>query len=203
MSGIAFATLKTAIQQWVVLGSGLASDHVVWSPLRDTQGNPIPRPAGAFISLRLAGVRAPGFDDQSIYTVDDMSNVMSQTVVGPRILVLFIQAFQGIPTGGNEFDPLRLLSDTLTSLDRDEVAAILLAAKIDVGTYDDPQTVPESSNQAKGEVRAYTTCKLHIGSNISFAQPVPAIGWISDVTATGTLTTEKGSETVTVHVTDS
>lgn len=200
MSGIDFTIIKNAIQSWVVAGSGLAGDHVVWSPLRDAQGNPVPRPVGTFVSLSLPGFRSPGFDDQSIYTVN--ANVMSQTVVGPRILVLFVQVYQGIPTGGNDIDAMRLLNQILVASERDDINDALGVARVAIGTYDNVQQVPSASNPAKQELRAYTQIKLHVGTKTSFASPA-GTGWISDVTATGTLTTEKGPETVTVHVTDS
>lgn len=42
-------TAEDAIQAWVVTGSGLASDHVIWTG----DGPSGPQPAGAYISMRI------------------------------------------------------------------------------------------------------------------------------------------------------
>lgn len=195
-SGVAFASIKSAIQSWVVNASGLAGDHVVWSPLRDTRGNPVPRPVGLFVSLSIAGVRSPGFDDTSIYTVDD-DGLLTQSIVGPRILVLFVQVYQGSPVGGNDVDPISTLNNILAGADRDDIALALSLAKVAIGTYEDPQHVPALYNEAKQELRAFSTVKLFIGSNLAYT--TQGTGWLDTATATGTLTTELGDEVVIVQ----
>lgn len=199
MSGVDFTTIKNAIQAWVVAGSGLAGNHVVWGSLRDSRGNPVPRPSGMFISLQIAGLRSPGFDDANTYT--EASNVLSQTLQGPRVLVLFMQVFQGSPTGGSDIGALSLLNDLLAAVARDDIAQALQLAKVSIGSYDDAQYVPGAYNDAKQELRAFTTVRLHVRSRIVFTQPV-GTGWISNVNATANVTTEKGVEVVTVSVSD-
>jgi hypothetical protein len=62
-TGIAWTTVEDAIQAWVVAGSGLASDHVVWADQPGQSGAPRPpRPAGAFIEMSLAVAPAQGYD---------------------------------------------------------------------------------------------------------------------------------------------
>lgn len=220
MSGVDFVTIKTAIHTWVQLTSGLAGNHVVWSPLRDSRGNPVPRPTGMFISLSVQGLRSPGFDDVKSYTtagsaggaasafdssfdnsftIDD--SVMSQTLQGPRILVLSMQVFQGSPVGGSDVDPLSLLNDVLTGSDRDDVEQLLAVAHLGIGTYDDPANVPGPYNEAKQELRAFTMVKIHTRSRIIYTS-APGVGWIDTATVTGTLKTDNGTEQVIVSVTN-
>lgn len=196
-AAVDLAGVKSAIQAWVVNASGLAGDHVVWSPLRDSRGNPVPRPVGLFVSLSIPGLRSPGFDDTSIYTVNDAGDVLTQSIVGPRILILFIQVYQGSPTGGNDVDPISTLNTILSGADRDDIALALSVAKVAVGTYDDPQHVPAAYNEAKQELRAFSTVKLFIGSHLKYT--TEGTGWLDTATATGTLTTELGDETVIVQ----
>jgi hypothetical protein len=56
MSALPMTTIEDAIQAWLVAGSGLASDHVIWGG----QGNP--RPAGEFIEMRLTVLEHRGRD---------------------------------------------------------------------------------------------------------------------------------------------
>ncbi len=202
MSGVDFSSIKTAIHNWVVAASGLAGDHVVWSPLRDTRGNPIPRPVGTFVSLSIPGLRSPGFDDNPKYTVNDAGDTFTQSLLGPRILILFVQVFQGSPTGADDVGALSLLNDILAGAAKDSIALALSTAKVAIGTYDDAQHVPAKYNDAKQELRAFSTVKIFVGSKLAFATAASAGGWISNVNSTGTITSELGTETVTVSVTD-
>lgn len=56
MSALPYSTIEDAVQAWIVAGSGLASDHVVWSE------QTAPRPQGEFISMRLTVLEQRGRD---------------------------------------------------------------------------------------------------------------------------------------------
>jgi hypothetical protein len=56
VSALAWSTIEDAIQSWIVLGSGLASDHVIWA-----QQN-APAPVGEFISMRMSVLEPRGRD---------------------------------------------------------------------------------------------------------------------------------------------
>ena len=56
MSALAWATIEDAIQSWITIGSGLASDHVIWSEQTSA------RPTGEFISMRLMVLQENGRD---------------------------------------------------------------------------------------------------------------------------------------------
>ena len=222
MSGVDVATIKTAIHSWVVLASGLAGDHAVWMPLRDSRGNPVPRPSGMYAAMSIMGLRNPGFDDNNSYTVSGSSGsstafddaafdsgsfaaddpVMSQTIQGPRILLLSLEVFQGSPTGGSDTDPLSLLNDILSASQRDDIDQILTAAHLAIGTFTDPQHVPQPYNEAKQELRAFSTVKLHTRSRLVFTQSTPNTGWIDTVNAAATITTDTGTEHITISATN-
>jgi hypothetical protein len=197
VSAISFTTLKNAIHAWIVAGSGLAATQAVWARQRDTQGNPVPRPSGMYVSMSFLGFVTPGFDDPSAYTVD--ANVLTQHVQGPRILMLSLQVYQGLPTGGNDTDAIGILNDIFAYANSDAGAQALQLARVGIGSYDDPQYVPEKSNEAKSELRAYSTVRLHTGSKATYSSAA-GTGWISHVTAAGEFTTETGTDTVTVSV---
>lgn len=55
-SAIKWTTIEDAIRAWIVFGSRLADDHVIWSQQTS------PRPAGQFISLRLMMLEHRGRD---------------------------------------------------------------------------------------------------------------------------------------------
>lgn len=56
MSSLQWTTIENAIQAWIVFGSGLASDHVIWAE------QTAPRPTGEFISMRMHILDHPGRD---------------------------------------------------------------------------------------------------------------------------------------------
>ena len=72
MSAIPWATVEDAIWTWIVAGSGLAGDHVTWAQ------QTAPRPAGAFISLRLTMLDRKGRD--FFERTDNIVAVASQTI---------------------------------------------------------------------------------------------------------------------------
>ena len=74
MSAMQWAAYENAIQQWLVTGSGLASDHVTWAQ------QTAPRPTGPFISMRLDGITGSDWDWQ--VRVDNILAVAVTTITG-------------------------------------------------------------------------------------------------------------------------
>ena len=65
-----WVTVQKAIQNWLVTGSGLAANHVIW------EGQSSPRPAPPFISLNLLSITGRGQDwvnhvDEFLVVADD------------------------------------------------------------------------------------------------------------------------------------
>lgn len=197
MSGIAFDTIRAAIHAWVVTGSGLVGSKIIWTGQRDSQGNALPRPTGLYVALSVLGIGSPGFDDVSVYTLNDDLTTVTQSITGPRTETLSIRVFQGSPVGGNDLDALRVLTDILTASDRDDVSLAMSLAKVAVGTYSDATLVTVGFNEAKQESVAVSTVKLHINSTLQ----LQSSQWIQNAGVTGIVRTEKGTETVTISVT--
>lgn len=196
MSAIQWGTVRDAIQQWFVLGSGLAGDHVVWAGQVDANGKPLPRPAGLYISLRLAVLAMPGFSDTCRYVLDTNTNTLTDNIEGPRVLSLTATCFQG--TGGElpaSSWALSVLNDALTASGRDDVFDILVAAGVGVGTYGDITEVGGQLNTIYLEPRATAVVKLNVASVVTFVYPVGQ-GWIETVHADG----NAGTDVATVHV---
>lgn len=92
MSGLAMTTIEDAIQSWIVTGSGLASDHVIWA----AQG--APRPVGEFIDMRLfVAMRGRDWLDR----IDNIFTIATQaiTAVSAGADTLTIPN-HGIPSSG-------------------------------------------------------------------------------------------------------
>src|SRR5262245_40193577 len=65
MSAVQWTTIENAIQAWMIAGSGLAADHVIW----DSSAAP---PTGQYISMRFSVVDKLGFD-----WVDRTDNILT------------------------------------------------------------------------------------------------------------------------------
>jgi hypothetical protein len=65
MTAVQWTTIENAIQSWLVAGSGLAADHVIWD-------SPATPPSGQYISMRLSVIDQLGFD-----WVDRSDNILT------------------------------------------------------------------------------------------------------------------------------
>lgn len=193
MSAIPWTTVRDALQSWIALGSGLAGDHVVWSGQRDSNGDPMQRPTGQYISLRLTVIAQRGQDWRDYVLVGSQ---FTEKLRGPRYATLTAQCFQGSPVGGNEVDAtsaMAVLHDALSAHRRDDINVALVAAGVGVTGFDPIQTTDAIIQSAKSEARALATVRLALASEISYDYPVNT-GWIQFVNADG------GSDLSSVHV---
>jgi hypothetical protein len=188
MSSIAWDTVRNAIQAWITTGSGLAGDHVVWSGQRDASGNPMPRPRGQYIELKLSLLRWNGFSDWRDYDYDQPNNTLTLHTRGPREAVLTATCYQGMPTGGTGYPsstaPMAVLNDAMTSTGRDDVYNALVAAGVGVGDIGILDIQGGTFDSARFEARAIVTAKLNLASEIDqvFTQ---GQGWIETVNGAG------------------
>ena len=201
MSAIAWDTVRDAIQAWITTGSGLAGSHVIWRGQRDAGGNPMPRPAGQFIELKLTLLKQYGAGDWKAYEYDQPSNTLTLKTRGPRSAVLTATCYQGLPTGGtghpSTTNPMAVLNDAMTATGLDTVGNALVAAGVGVGDIDAVQIAGGVVNDARFEERASVTARLHLASEISEAYPVGQ-GWIETIngTAEGGLAAMPGFTTI-------
>lgn len=188
MSAIAWSTIRNAIQAWIVTGSGLAGDHVVWRGQRDAGGNPMPRPNGMYIELKLTLMRWNGASDFRAYDYDAGSNTLTLHTRGPRTALLTATCYQGVPTGGkgepSDTSCMAVLNDAMTATGLDVVFDALVAAGVGIGDVDALQIAGGVINEVKFEERAIVTVKLHLASQVSQVFPAGQ-GWIETVNGTG------------------
>jgi hypothetical protein len=193
MSAIPWATVRDAIQKWIVTGSGLSGDHVVWAGQRDADGNPMPRPTGQYVELQLSLFAWNGFSDWRRYEYDSMADTLTLKTEGPRVATLTATCFQGVPTGGTgqpaPSNVMAVLNDAMTAMGLDSVFNALVAAGVGVGAFDAIDVRGGVVNTAKFEARAIITVKLNLASEISEVYPVGQ-GWIQFVHADGIIATD-------------
>lgn len=200
MSAIQWATVRDAIQAWIVTGSGLAGDHVVWAGQRDADGNLMPRPSGMYILLHLTVFDWRATSDAKVYTFDAGSNTLTQHLRGPRVALLNATCYQGTPAGGtgqpSTTAPMAVINDALTATGLDPVFDVLVAAGVGVGKVSAINVQGGAINNVKFEERAIATVQLHLASDVSYAYPA-GTGWIDIVNASGN---PGDLSTVSVHV---
>lgn len=196
MSSIQWATVRDALQQWFVLGSGLAGDHVIWSGQVDANGKPLPRPSGTYIALRLTVMSMPGYSDHRRFVLDTNTNTLTDNIEGPRVGVLTATCYQGAG-GGAPADTwaLAILNDALSASARDDISDALVAAGIGLSTYSDVTEVGGTINTIHIEPRATAVVRLNLASVITYVYPV-GVGWIETVHADGV----SPGDLSTVHV---
>lgn len=200
MSAIQWATVRDAIQAWFVAGSGLAGDHVIWAGQVDTNGNPLPRPAGTFIELRLTVLDMPIQADQRRYTLDTLTNTATDNIEGPRVGVLTATCFQGKTGGGAPSSTwaLAILNEALTAAARDDIYDGLVTAGVAYATATGITEIGGQLGSTRLEPRATVTIRLNLASSITYTYPTGQ-GWIEHVIAGGNTNTDVQSVQVDVH----
>ena len=90
-----FTALEDAIQAWVVSGSGLAADRVVY------RGQPAPQPSGAYITIGLLALRRIGQDGArpEANPIPTPGAEILHRATGVRELRLSLQCYAGSPHG--------------------------------------------------------------------------------------------------------
>lgn len=93
---IPWSTVENGIHSWVVSGSGLAADHVIWAQQSG------PRPVGVYISLRFITLRTLGRDWTNWTNNEPLEVNVSVTAIGSST---FTAVAHGLQTGDG---PVRL-----------------------------------------------------------------------------------------------
>ena len=160
MSSIDFATLQSVIQQWVVTGSGLAGNQVIWG------GQNSPRPTGTFIELRLTMSQMQGID---WHDNEFLSNTFTQYTRGPRKATVTMQCFDGVPGSGNTIGnrtPVSILTDVIAWAGSQSVLDALNVV-CGLGSISSVTSLDGVIDQARYEQRALCTVEIHLASEIS------------------------------------
>lgn len=155
------AATEKAIQNWVVIGSGLAADKVIWS---QQDG---PRPASPYIALRPASLAATGIDWVDVVDSEAPTpgNEIEYHVRGPRIVELWMQCHGVVATGDQS--PVAILESVRTSHRLPSVRKPLKDAKIGVADSTPVSYLGSTINNANFEPRAVMSVTLHLASDVS------------------------------------
>lgn len=182
MSGIAWTTVRDAIQAWVKQGSGFAGDHVIWS------GQSATRPTGPFIELKLQiEQRGRGIDAQRFSVT---SNVLTEKLIGQRRAKLTITAWQGAPAASSGSSvpattaPAAIVDDVVSAARLATNNDALTAAGVGVGGVEMIDLQADVIDDVEFEARCIGSVTLHVASEVSYVYPT-GVGWISTVNASG------------------
>ncbi len=150
--------IENAIWAWIVAGSGLDEQNVIWAG----RG---PSPSGMHIAMRLAVTDAPGHDWVDRAATDEGD--ITYTVRGPRIATLTLQCIAPIdgPESG-ETTCAGILDRALQVRMLPSVAADLDAGGVGVGRIGPIRAVPGIRSQLF-EPRAVVEITLHMTAEVS------------------------------------
>lgn len=157
---MSWADVEDAIHEWVTAGSGLAPGQVIWS---QQEG---PRPAGAFISLRVMSLRQVGHDWLDVIDVEnpEPGAEVEQRSRGVRELQLGVQAFAGPGTGSTS--GLSLLNGIVAAANLPTRRDALNAAGVGVLGFGPSQSI-DGMLGTSFEPRAMLDVRLALVSELS------------------------------------
>lgn len=137
------------IHQWIVAGSELASDKVIWARQNG------PRPTETWISLRVLSDQSVG---QNFAGLVDESGTTYETVHENSAISLSIQCYSGDATGIET--PEKILARVRQHYYFPSLREQFRAARIAVGTFEAIQTVGTQHETSIFEPRAVMTIQL-------------------------------------------
>lgn len=157
---INWATIENALHAWVVAGSGLPAEKVIWAQ------QDAPRPAPPFIAMRL---RNPQRIGQDWLDVVDAGVTPGQEIQiksrGTRTMTLSLQAFSAASTGINaavmQLDAVRSVSNLPTVRDA------LNTAGLGLGPFEGVQSLDGVLSESVFEPRATMGALLFLSSEVS------------------------------------
>jgi hypothetical protein len=154
-------TIESAIQAWIVAGSGLAGAKVIWA---GQGGN---RPAPPYIAIDGIGLNQFG-QDWKRHTYDDDADPgeeITNYVEGHREIVLSIQCFATSPLGTSA--AMAILNSVVAKSRLPTVAAALLAAGVAVRRFDTINALGEVVGATAWEPRAVLTAHIGVASSVN------------------------------------
>jgi hypothetical protein len=172
VSATPWAAVRLAIRSWVVTGSALSGDHVIWV------GQQHRVPDGAYITLRLSTIDPLGHDESSI---TEAAGVLTEHLTGHRDAKLTITCFSGI----DEHDATRAvltLDSVRTAARLMTVANVLQAANVGVNHIADVRAIGATINNTQFDSRAELVVHLNLVSELTGA--ADAIQTVGPITST-------------------
>lgn len=113
---------ENAIHAWVVAGSELAADHVIW------WGHRGPVPSGTYISMRIIEI---GRVSSDCMVTESAGAEIVHRVAGPRQPTLELTCFAGTPLGSGS--TTHILERVITAIKLPSVRALLRAGNVGIG----------------------------------------------------------------------
>jgi hypothetical protein len=150
--------LEDTIHAWVVAGSGLDADHVIWSA-EASGGGPVP--AGTYISMRLLATGTVS-EDWVIARIEG-GNIVSH-VRGTRHPTLELTCFSGGRYGSGRAQ--MVLTRVLAALRLPTIAAALRAGNVGIGDRGKVRMV-EGRRSTMFDPRAVVEIALHTQIDVS------------------------------------
>lgn len=148
-----------ALWSWVVAGSGLDADHVIWTP--ESAGETGPVPTDTYIAMRLRELRRVSSDWMLTERFED---TFTHRVAGARQATLELTCFAG--AAGGVLRASGVLDRLLTSIRLPSVAALLHAGNIGIGTRG-PIRVVNGARSGMFDPRAIVEIELHLVAEMS------------------------------------
>lgn len=166
-----YAAWQAAVHAWVVAGSGLAADRVIWS------GQNGPRPAAPWISLSITQVDAPKVDWRDVRPAASPSagRELTASTRGVRAASLSIQAFS--PAGVGLLAPTSLLEAVRLAATLPSVREALGGAGVGVADLGSVRDVGGVLGGSVFEPRAHVDVRLNLVVQLS--EPMTYIGQVS------------------------
>lgn len=147
--------VEDAIQAWVVAGSGLAANRVIW---KDQSG---PAINGTYIALKLRDIGRPA-EDWTVLT--KTGNAVTHAVVGPRTATLEITCFYAPPLGA--LQGILILDRVIAAKGLPSVQAVLRAGNVGIGRTGRARSI-DGVRSELFDPRATVEVTLHLMSEIS------------------------------------
>lgn len=168
------SAIEEAIFDWVVAGSELDEDHVIWE---DERG---PQPQGCYIAMQVGDERSFGADwskTSLIESSDEDNGEIMYTLTGTRVLTLVLECF----AAGEDWQtarPAARLARVITARRLPSIAFALSQARVGIGTIQ-PVQVLKLERAKIFESRARVEINLHLVAQVSETAP-----WIETVELT-------------------
>jgi hypothetical protein len=149
-----FTAVENAIHAWVVSGSGLDAEHVIWA------GGPTP--AGLYISMRIINVDS--VSDDWLISRRTADGGIVHHARGTRHPILELTCFAGERYGAKRAE--MVLARVTAALVLPSVAAALRKGDVGVGTFEKARVV-EGRRSGMFDPRAIVEVMLHIKIDVS------------------------------------
>lgn len=187
MAAIDVNTIKHTVRAWVIRGSALADDHVIW-----TLGKRAP--SGPYIHLRLK-IDTIGQDlvRSTPNPTPTSGNDATYTVVGSRLVTLTITCYSSDDINSGARSVEQILNDVLTAASLPSVSDSFRAAKIGSLKFGTVESAGAIIDTSFFEPRAVVTVTFHTVAQMSETGPaIDSVTGIVGTTDHGNLTFDVG-----------